>query len=177
MNIVSTATFRTPGSVLPTQNLFVLINTGANRIVHVLDMKLSVDATAVHTVIMPIFRLARISSYTGGQALNKVPWGANASHADVVAIGRNTSDGGAQTDIVASPGPTIWQQFAMRMISVVGQVVGDDNNIAPVIITNTPIVLRENQGLLVYFTCAVPHHNPITNHYIVSAAWGEEVVA
>jgi hypothetical protein len=171
--MMSCATWRTPGNAAAQQTLFVLFNAGANRVALVRRVVLQADATAAETAIMPFFKLCRISTYSGGQALLKERWTATASHADIQARGRNTSDAGAQTNIVATPGDTIWQQFATRMATVVGQVVGDDNNVAPLAILADPIVLRQNQGILVYVDAVAGLSNPTTNHYFVMCAWSE----
>jgi hypothetical protein len=175
VTMMSAATFRTPGDATARQTLFVLFNAGTNRIVRVRRVALQIDPTGALLTPMPIFKLCRITSHSSGQALTKVPWTATASHADIQVRGRNTSDGGSQTNIVATPGLTLWQQYAGRMASQVGQVIGDDNNIAPMIIENEPIVLRQNQGLLVYLDAAAGTSNSNTNHYFVQAAWTEDV--
>ena len=112
---------------------------------------------------------------SSGQVLTKVAWEATASHADIVARGRNTSDCGGQTNIVATPGDTMWQQYASRTYSAVGQIVGDDQNVAPVIIESNPIVLRQNQGILVYVEAPSANTNPNTLHWFVQCAWDEAV--
>ena len=171
--MMSCATFRTPGNATVRQNLFALYNAGANRVVSVRRLVLQCDLTGSLQLLMPLIKLCRISSYAGGQALSKVAWTATASHADIEARGRNTSDGGAQTDIVATIGDTMWQQYATRLASAVGQIVGDDNNVAPLAILANPIVLREDQGILVYVEVPATNTNPSTNHYFVQCAWTE----
>lgn len=175
MPMMSAATFRTPGNATALQTLFVLQNTGTARIVRIRRLVLQVDPTGSLIAIMPLFKLCRIDSYSGGQALTKVAWGATASDATIQARGRNTSDGGSQTNIVATPGETMWQQYASRMASQVGQVIGDDQNIAPIVIESTPIVLRQNQGILVYVEAAAGTSNPSSAHYFVQCAWDEAV--
>jgi hypothetical protein len=174
VSMMSAATFRTPGNTTTRQTLFVLWNGGANRVVRVRRVVLQVDPTGTLAAIMPQFKLSRITSYSGGQALTKVPWTDTASHADIAARGRNTSDGGGQTNIVAEPGPILWQQYASRLASNVGQVVGDDQNIAPMVIASRPIVLRANQGILVHIDAPAGNSNASTAHYFVQAAWTED---
>jgi hypothetical protein len=175
MAMMSAATFRMPGNVTPIQNLFALYNGGANRVVRIRRIVLQVDTTGVLPFIMPLFKLCRIDTVSSGQTLTKVAWEATASHADIVARGRNTSDGGTQTNIVATPGETMWQQYASRLASNVGQIVGDDQNIAPVIIVSNPIVLRQNEGVMVYLEAPSANSNPTTSHYFVQCAWDEAV--
>jgi hypothetical protein len=173
MSMMSAATFRTPGDATARQTLFVLQNTGTARIVRIRRIVLQVDPVGALVAIMPLFRLCRITGYTGGQALTKVAWEAAASDATVQARGRNTSDGGSQTNIVATIGETMWQQYASRMASQAGQVLADDQNIAPLAIATDPIVLRQNQGILVYVEAPAGTSNPNTSHYFVQCAWDE----
>jgi len=171
--MMSATTFRTPGNDTSLQTLFVIFNAGTNRIVQVRRLVLQIDPTGSLVATMPLFKLCRITSYSSGQALSKVNWTATVSHADIQVRGRNTSDGGSQTNIVATPDETLWQQYGTRMASQVGQVLGEDQNIAPLAITDTPIVLRQNQGLLVYAEGMAATSNPNTNHYFVQCAWQE----
>lgn len=173
MSMMSAATFRTPGNGTSLQTLFVIFNAGTNRIVQVRRLVLQLDPTGTLVATTPLFKLCRITSYSGGQALSKVNWTATTSHADIQVRGRNTSDGGSQTNIVATPDETLWQQYGTRMASQVGQVLGEDQNIAPLAISDTPIVLRQNQGLLVYVEGMAATSNPSTNHYFVQCAWQE----
>jgi len=175
MPMMSAATFRTPGNAVSRQTLFALFNAGTNRIVRVRRVVMQCEATGTLVSLMPLIKLCRITSYSGGQNLTVVPWEVTASHAEVVARGRNTSDGGTQTNIVAEIGETLWQQYATRLASNVGQIIGDDQNIAPLAISADPIVLRQNQGILVYIDAPAGTSNPTSNHYFVQAAWDEAV--
>jgi hypothetical protein len=164
-----------PGNATPIQTLFALYNGGTNRVVRIRRIVLQIDPTGVLPSTMPLFKLCRIDTVSSGQTLTKVAWEATASHADIVARGRNTSDGGGQTDIVATPSETMWQQYASRLASNIGQVVGDDQNVAPIVIVSNPIVLRQNQGVLVYLEAPSANSNPTTAHYFVNCAWDEAV--
>jgi hypothetical protein len=175
MSMMSAATFRMDGNATVQQNLFALYNGGTNRIVRIRRIVLQVDPRGTLTFIMPLIKLCRISTVSSGQTLTKVAWEATASHADIVARGRNTSDGGTQTNIVATLGETMWQQYASRAYSAVGQIIGDDQNIAPLTIESNPIVLRQNQGILVYAEAPSANSNPNTLHYFVQCAWDEAV--
>lgn len=179
MSMMSCATFRTPGNDTAWQNLFVLFNAGSSRIVRVRRLVLQADPTGASIALMPLYRLCRISgvsAYSGGQALSKANWTATASIAEIQARGRNTSDGGAQTNItVSAPGIPMWQQYGTRMATQIGQVLGEDQNIAPAVILEYPIILRQNQGLLVYIEAMAGTSNPSSLHHFVQAAW-EEVV-
>jgi hypothetical protein len=107
--------------------------------------------------------------------LTKVNWTATTSDASIEARGRNTSDGGGQTDIVATPGDILWEQYASRLFSAAGQVIGDDQSMASLVNENDPIVLRQNQGLLVFLEIPTGNVNTTAFHYFVQAAWSEDV--
>jgi hypothetical protein len=88
-------------------------------------------------------------------------------------VGANASDGGGATAITATPTAALWQQYGMRMHTLVGQVQGIDNNVITNISENYPIRLAQNQGLLVHIVAAAAASNPATNHYFVQCAWEE----
>jgi hypothetical protein len=173
MSMHSAASFRTPGNAAVAQNLFVIRNTHASKIVWVRRLVMQMDATAVLTAFMPLVKTCRISAASGGTALTKVDWGSTPSDAAVIALGANASDGGAATAITATPGATLWQQYGMRMHTLVGQVLGIDNNVLSAISESYPVRLGQNEGLLVHIVAAATGSNPATNHYFVEAAWEE----
>jgi hypothetical protein len=173
MSMHSAASFRTPGNAAVAQNLFVIRNTHASKIVWVRRLVMQMDATAVLTAVMPLIKTCRISTFSGGNALTKVDWGAEASDAAVQVINAATADGTAGTAITATPGATLWQQFGMRMHTLVGQVLGIDNNVLSAISESHPVRLGQNEGLLVHILAAAAASNPATNHYFVEAAWEE----
>jgi len=173
MSMHSAASFRTLGAAAVAQNLFVIYNTHASKIVEVRRLVMQMDATVVLTAVMPIHKACRIASYSGGTALAKVDWGAVASDAAVQVFGATASDGGAATAITATPTAAIWQQYGMRMHTLVGQVQGIDNNVVSAISENYPIRLAQNQGLLVHIVAAAVASNPATNHYFIQCAWEE----
>jgi hypothetical protein len=173
MSMHSAATFRILGNAAVAHNLFVILNTHASKIVTVRRLVMQMDVTVVLTAVMPITKACRIASFTGGTALAKVDWGAVASDAAVQVFGANASDGGAATAITATPTATLWQQYGMRMHTLVGQVQGIDNNVVSAISENYPIRLAQNQGLLVHIVAAAAASNPATNHYFIQCAWEE----
>jgi len=173
MGMHSAATFRTLGTAAVAQNLFVIYNTTSAQTVLVRRLVMQMDATAVLTAVMPIIKTCRIASYSGGQALSKIDWGATTSSAAVQLVGTNIADGGTATAITATPGATLWQQYGMRMHTLVGQVQGIDNNVVSGITENYPIRLGVGQGLLVHIVAAATTSNPATNHYFVQCAWEE----
>jgi hypothetical protein len=172
MSMHSAASFRTLGAAAVAQNLFVIMNTHASKIVEVRRLVMQMDATVVLTAVMPIIRTCRIASYSGGTALSKIDWGATASDAAVQVVGGSSADG-TNSAITATPTAALWQQYGMRMHTLVGQVQGIDNNVVSAISENYPIRLAQNQGLLVHIVAAAAASNPATNHYFIQCAWEE----
>lgn len=176
MSTHSAATFRIIGAAATTQNLFSIFNGGANRIVRIRRLVMQMDATAVLTAVMPIIKTSRVTAAPGaGITMTKVAWdtAAAASHADIVVKGECSTDGGARTAITGAPGAVLWQQYGMRMHTVVGQVLGIDNNVLSSITEGFPVVLRANEGLMVHVVAAAAASNPATKHYFVQCAWDE----
>jgi hypothetical protein len=177
MPTFSSATFRTIGAAATTQNLFSIFNGGTNRIVRVRRLVMQMDATAVLTGVMPIVKTSRVTAAPGaGITMTKVAWDtADSSHADIVVKGEASTDGGARTAITGTPGAVLWQQYGMRLHTAVGQVLGIDNNVLTSITDTFPVVLRQNEGLIVHILASAAASNPATNHYFVQCAWDEDV--
>lgn len=172
MSMHSAASFRTLGSAGTAQNFLTILNGGANRIVEVRRLVMQMDATAVLTTFMPIVRTCRVAAASAGTVMTKVDWSATASHADIVVRGGASADG-TNSAITATPGATMWQQYGMRMHSLVGQVLGADNNVLSAISEGFPVRLGNGEGLLVHIVAAAGTSNPATNHYFVQCAWEE----
>jgi hypothetical protein len=174
MSIISTATFRTVGSAGTPHNLFTIYNT-STAVIRVRRLVMQMDATVVLTAVMPLVKTSRITTApTGGTVLTKTLWDTTAtSNAGVVCRGATASDGGAATAITATAGDVLWQQYGMRMHTLAGQVLGLDNNVVSSISENTPVFLRQNQGLLIQIVAAAGTSNPATNHWFVQCAWDE----
>jgi hypothetical protein len=172
----SAAGFRTLGSAAVAQNLFTIQNTGANVVVRVKRLVFQMDATVVLTTFMPIIKTSRSAAASGGTVLTKVRFDTTEtdSHADVVVRGANASDGGGATAITCTPGASMWQQYGMRMHSLVGQVLGLDNNSLSSIVADYPVVLRSGEVLVVHVVAAATSSNPNTNHYFVECIWSED---
>lgn len=175
----SACTFRTLGAAATAQNLFTLENqAGSGRNVRIRRLVFQMDATAVLTAVMPLFKTSRPTALpTGGTVLGKAQFNtALTSHANVVARGANASDGGAATAITATPGTIMWQQYGMRLHTAVGQVLGLDNNVLTAITADNPVILAPGESILVQCVAAATTSNPATNHYMIMAAWDELVL-
>jgi hypothetical protein len=170
----SACSFRTLGTAATPQNLLTIENIDATVQVRPRAIILQMDATAVLTAVMPLNKLSRATAVpTGGTTLSKAQFDtANASSANVIVRGGTASDGGAATAITATAGTTIWQEYGMRMHTVVGQVLSPVAYL-PKVIDIKDLVLRQNQALLVQVVAAVGTSNPATNHYSVCVVWDE----
>lgn len=170
-------TFRIPGAAATTQNLFTLENTtGSAVVVTIRRLMLQMDATAVLTAVMPQFKTSRCAVPSGGTTITKGTFDSTqTSAANVVARGGASADGTASA-ITATPGTAIWQQFGMRMHTVVGQVLAVDCDMLPVLIADTNLPsfkLAANEAIVVHIIAAAGTSNPATNHYVVNCVWTE----
>jgi hypothetical protein len=168
----SVATFRTVGSAATTQNLFSIWN-GSAKVVRIQQLIMQMDATVALAAVMPLVKTSRVAAAPGaGITLTKVSYdtGNSVSESLLVVKGECSVDGGSRTAITGTPGDVLWQQYGMRMHTVVGQVLGDNNILLP-----QPLTLRKDQGLIVHIVAAAGTSNPATNSYSVQCLWDESV--
>jgi hypothetical protein len=178
-NTFISTTFRIPGSAAVAQNLLTIENaTGSAIVVRMRRLVMMMDATAVLTAVMPQFKCSRFAGAgTGGTAMTKSVFDslATASNASVTVRGGASADGTASA-ITATPGVALWQQFGMRMHTVVGQVISGECDMLPALVADSalaPFTLRANESIVVHVVAAVLSSNPATNWYIVNAVWEE----
>ena len=169
----SAASFRILGTAATPHNLLTIENIDATNLVTVREISIQLDATAVLVAVMPLTKVSRATAVpTGGTALNKGQWDtANASNANTIVRGANASDGGVASAITSTAGTTLWQEYQMRMHTVVGQVIAPPSRM-PVILTKN-LILRQNQALLVQVVASAGTSNPATNHWSVCVTWDE----
>jgi hypothetical protein len=169
----SAASFRILGTAATPHNLLTIENTDATVQVRIRDITIQLDATAVLTAVMPLVKVSRATAVpTGGTTLSKAQFDtANASDAQIVVRGANASDGGVASAITSTAGTTIWQEYQMRMHTVVGQVISPPSRL-PTILTKS-LVLRQNEALLVAVISSAGASNPATNHWSVCVTWDE----
>jgi hypothetical protein len=172
----SAASFRTLGTAATPQNLLTIENIDATKLVYIRRLTVQLDATAVLVSVMPQVKTSRATAVpTGGTALAKAQFDTiNLSNANTIVRGGNASDGGVATAITATAGTTIWQQYCMRMHTVVGQVLGLDNNVLPALVDTQDIILLQNQALLVQIVASAGASNPATNHWFCNVVWEED---
>jgi hypothetical protein len=172
----SASSFRTLGTAATPQNLLTIENIDATKLIYIRRLTVQMDATAVLTSVMPQVKASRATGVpTGGTALAKAQFDTgNASNANSIVRGGNASDGGAATAITATAGTTIWQQYTMRMHTVVGQVLAVESNILPTLVDTQDFILRQNQALLVQIVASAGASNPATNHWRCNVVWEED---
>lgn len=169
----SAASFRTLGSAATPHNLLTIENTDAVVQVTIRDITIQLDATAVLVAVMPQVKVSRATAVpTGGTTLTKGEFNTGAvSDAQVVVRGATASDGGVATAITSTAGTTLWQEYQMRMHTVVGQVLSPPSRM-PTLLTKN-LVLLQNQAILITVISAVGTSNPATNHWSVCVTWDE----
>lgn len=169
----SAASFRILGTAATPHNLLTIENIDATNLVYIRDITIQLDATAVLTAVMPLTKVSRATAVpTGGTTLNKGQWDTNnASNANTIVRAGNASDGGVATAITATAGTTLWQEYQMRMHTVVGQVIAPPSRMPT--LTTENLILRQNQALLVQVVASAGTSNPATNHWSVCVTWDE----
>lgn len=173
--LFSAASFRTLGSAATPHNLLTIENIDATNLVKIRRLVVQLDATAVLTSVMPQIKVSRATAVpSGGTTLNKAQFDtANSSNANTIVRGATASDGGAATAITATAGTTIWQQYGMRLHTLVGQVLGPDNNALPLLVADVDFILRQNQAALIQIVASAGASNPATNHWFANVVWEE----
>ncbi len=168
--------FRTLGTAATPQNLMTIENIDATKLVYIRRISVQLDATAVLVSVMPQVKMSRATAVpTGGTTLNKGQFDTgNTSNANTIIRCGTASDGGVATAITATAGTTLWQQYCMRMHTVVGQVLAPDNNVAPQLVETQDLILRQNQALLIQIVASAGASNPATNHWFCNIAWEED---
>lgn len=170
-------TFRAPGRAALTQNLAAIYNaSGSTVLVAVRRISVQMDATAVLAAVAKSVKTSRITTVpTNGTAVSKINFdSAQTSSASVTVWGDASADGtSSATTLTATAGTFGWSQLIMRMHTLVGQVIMDDEPCIPSLCADDPIYLRANEGLLVSIVAAATTSNPITDHHIVNFMWEE----
>lgn len=178
-NIGVATSFRITGNAATGHVLFTIENSGTASTTTVAVRRLTVqtDYTAVLTTVSPRVKLARtvdgITPTTGTLLTLEQFDTTQSKNAAVYCRCATASDGGNATPIGVTLKPFTWTQYASRMHTAVGQILGDDNTVAPYIIKDNPIYLTGGQGLAVMVVSSNAADNANTNHYIVNCAWEE----
>lgn len=172
--IFSSVTYRQIGNAATTQNLFTIENTDATTVVKIRRLVMQMDATAVLTAVMPLFKTSRCAVPTGGVTLTKTKFNSSsASNANVIVRGSASADGAGNAALNATPADIVWEQFGMRVHTAVGQILAPDFDQLPVLVENVDFLLKQNEALVVHIVAAAGTSNPATNSYFIGVVWEE----
>ena len=173
-------TYRTPGRAGTTgQKIFSLFNASASgRVVHINQIAIDLYQTVAKTVAPPIIRIHRITTdTTNGNAVSKVAKdSALTSSASITVKGDALTDGTSSSTALthASVGVAVLtacltEEYAPRMLSAVGYEPFDRTEL----LEGKDIILRSNEGIVVFLDYTVATSNPTTDMYIVTCDWWE----
>ena len=159
-----------------TQNLCTITNKIGSRVnIIIRRATVQVDTLAALATVMPIIKLSRATSISGGAILSKTAWSTTQSSSDNVEIRTAIADG---QPITATAGNTIWQQYCGRMHTVVEQVLAEDENILPQLIETNNFIIRPGESLLVQVVSAsVLSNAALSNNWYTQFTWEEDEIA
>lgn len=156
------------------QNIFTIENKVASRVnMNIRRFVLQDDTLAVSSGVMPMAKLSRATGISGGVILEKSSFDTLLSSDPNVIIRAQMME---TAYINATAGGTIWQQFLPRLASAAEQPLGIDNNLLPLLVSNTgkEFVLRPGESLLVKIIAANVAYNAATAfNYFVQCVWEE----
>jgi hypothetical protein len=164
----------TRGNSTTEQNIFALVNNW-NSNVNVIVRRLTTqnDNGAVLTAVMPLVKICRVTaqSIKNGGIITKGSFDTNLI-SDINVEAKISID--TSINIDATAGSFFWEQYTTRAPTLVGQMLGIDNNILPQLVENTDFLLNPGQALLVQVRAAVTTSNTdVQNNYWVQAMWEE----
>lgn len=166
------------GNDAVTQNLFTITNGAASRVnVNIRRLSLQNDCIAVLTAVMPIMKVSRATSISGGVIVDKQPFSTNYVSDSNVVIRSPIAE---MSRITATADDTIWSQFTNRMYTAVEQQQGDDKNMLPLLVANAGMEfkLRPGESLLGRQVASAGTSNAATvTNYFVNVVWEEDEIA
>ena len=174
----SVSTFIAVGNNQLKQNLFVIENGYAARHnIRIRRMVLQVDTINVLTSVMPQVKISRMSvASTGGVILPKSSLIDTTETSDNALILKQTIYPG--TNITATEGQPIWQEYGNRMHTGFSQILGDDSSFLPDLIKDVPLIMKPGENLLVQVVGAVVATNAgITTNWWLQVMWEEDSIA
>lgn len=169
-------TFVIPGRAATAHNLAAIHNaTGSAVLVDLQFVAVDLYQTVIKaiTVPPPVVRLSRFTAVpTNGTAATKAPedTGSTATNASVTvwqdASADRTSSG---TALTITPGATLTQEFAPRMVTAAGYEMSDRMEF----LTNGAITLRALEGIVVNLVSPAGTSEPTTDMFVVTMKWEE----
>ena len=169
-------TLRIAGLASANHILATIFNSHASKLLAVERITFQHDDTAASIAISPLVRTYRttVTPPAGGTPLGKVlrdPAGA-LDGAVVVRGGHGATDDSAGAITATASGGPAWSQFRSRGHTMVGQFLQPDDPVLPGLAEKDPIILRENEGLLLRMDQA----GVATARYVVNIAGYEFTV-
>lgn len=174
------STFRTLGNAASPQVLFTIhrANVGGLGAIRIRKLTVTVTYTAALTAVENVVDWGRSTALpTGGTALTAVNADTTrAVSANCVALGATASDGGGATAITATLAARAGGSFIGRIHTAVGHVNSGTTIIliGPGEGSDTAMILRTNEGLMVRVVNPTAGNNAATIHYVVNCE-AEEV--
>lgn len=166
------------GNDSTTQYVFAFQNGAASRVnVNIRRLSLQNDALTVSAVVMPLLRVSRGTSISGGVILDKQSANTTQTSDSNIIVRAPIQE---MSRLTGTPGATIWTQFIQRMHTAAEQQQGDDRNMLTTLIADTgrEFKLRPGESLLAQITTSAAAANAATmNNYFVNAAWEEDEIA
>lgn len=169
-------TFLIPGRALASHNLAAIHNaTGSTIVADVKFIGVDLYQTVIKAVTVPppVVRVSRFTAVpTNGTAGTKtaVDTGGAATSASITtwqdASAEKTS---SATALTITPGATMTQEFAPRLITAAGYEIADRMEF----LSTGPITLRALEGLVVNLFGTVTTSEPVTDMFIVTMVWEE----
>lgn len=169
-------TFVIPGRGAVSHNLAAIHNaTGSTIAVDVKFVGVDVYQTVVKAVTVPppTVRVSRFTTLpTGGNAGTKAPMdtGGAATSASVTLWQDASADRTSSTTaLTITPGATLTQEFAPRMITAAGYEMADRMEF----LSNNVVTLRALEGVVVNLQSAAGTSEPTTDMFVVTILWEE----
>ncbi len=166
----------TIGNDSTSQNLCTITNKIGSRVnIIIRRATVQVDTLAALTSVMPIVKLSRATSISGGAILSKSAWTTTQSSSDSVEVRTAVADG---QPITANAGDTVWQQYCHRMHTVVEQVLAPENNILPMLVESKDFILRPGESILVRVTgFSAASNAALSSNWWTAFMWEESEIA
>lgn len=158
------------------QHLFALENRIGSRVdVNVRRITVQNDPIAALTSVMPQVKASRGVNISGGILLDKSTFTTTQTSDPFVNLRSALGEG---SHITATPGDTIWQQYATRLHTAAEQVLATDESALPRLVDTRDFKLRPGESLLLTVVGATAASNAaLTNNWLVDCHWEEDAKA
>lgn len=134
------------------------------------------DTVAVLTSVQSQVKAARATAISGGYIMPK-------SVLCDMSLGTSSSKVVVRTQLQTSNylsatlGDILWQQYAKRLHTAVRQQNSDDNNLLPMLINNSPLILYPGESLaFAVVSASTATNKAINNNWFVNLFWQEDEI-